>query len=183
MTELAAQQTRRWIEQFVVGLALCPFAEPVLRANTLRIAVSDARTEADLAAATLTELDLLQSAPESELVTSVLVFSAALGDFDDYLDFLGLAEALLEEAGLEGVVQIASFHPNYCFAEVEPNDASHYSNRSPYPMLHFIREAALTRALENYPDPELIPERNIERLRKLGTPAALQLRERCLAPE
>lgn len=174
--------TRRWIEQFVVGLELCPFAEPVLREGTLRIAVCAETEEAALARAVLGELELLQRVPESEVGTGVLVFSRALADFDQYLDFLGLAEALLEECGLDGVLQIASFHPDYCFDGVPREDVSNTSNQSPYPMLHFIREAALTRALAHYPDPERIPERNIERLRALGAGALAELRQRIRAP-
>jgi len=179
--EQAAAHTRRWIERFVVGLELCPFAAPTLSDNTLRIAVCDKTAEEELAKALLEELDLLQREPESEVSTSVLVFQKALADFDDYLDFLGLAEALLEECGLEGVVQIASFHPDYCFEGVPADDAANATNRSPYPMLHFIREAALTRALAHYPDPEDIPQRNIDRLRALGADAIAELRARIRA--
>ena len=167
----ANAHTRRWIEQFVVGLNLCPFAAPALLDQQLRITVCDATAEAQLARAVLLELDLIQSTPTDELLTSVLVFTQALGNFDDYLDFLGLAEDLLEEAGLEGVLQIASFHPDYVFDGVPANDPSHYSNRSPWPMLHFLREDQIEYALDHYPDPEQIPERNIVHLRELGTDA------------
>lgn len=179
--EQVAAHTRCWIERFVVGLELCPFAAPTLRDNTLRIAVCAQASEEAMARAVLEELDLLQREPEAEVSTSVLVFQHALADFDDYLDFLGLAEALLEECGLEGVVQIASFHPDYCFEGVPEDDVANASNRSPYPMLHFIREAGLTRALAHYPDPETIPQRNIDRLRALGPEAIAGLQARIRA--
>lgn len=164
--------SRRWIERFVVGLQLCPFAAPVLRDNQLRIAVCEATELPELASAVLDEFDILQRTPEKELATSVLVFSRALADFDDYLDFLAFAEELLAECGLEGTFQIASFHPDYRFEGAPADDIANFTNRSPYPMLHFLREDQVGRLLERYPDPDLIPERNIDRLRSLG-PAAL----------
>jgi uncharacterized protein len=166
-----AAHTRRWIEQFVVALNLCPFAAPVLRGTQLRVAVSDLVAVPELAMAVLDELDRLQRSAESELATSVLVFSRALADFDDYLDFVALAEELLQECGLDGVVQIASFHPHYQFQGASRDDVANFTNRSPYPMLHFIREAAVSRALQHYPDPEQIPQRNIARLQALGSAA------------
>lgn len=191
-TDLISAHTRRWIADFVVAENLCPFAAPVLRPNPLsepqdepllRIAVCDQQAEAELAQAVLNELDLLQRTPEQEVATSVLVFSSALTAFDDYLDFLGFAEELLAECGLEGVIQIASFHPDYVFDGVRADDPSHYSNRSPWPMLHFIREDQITRALQNHPDPNAIPERNIAHLRALGTPAISALLARIRSPQ
>lgn len=167
--------TRRWVDRFVVAENLCPFAAPALREQPLRVVVNESSDVDTLAAAVLEEMDALQSAPEHELVTSVLVMPNALADFEDYLDFAALADELLESSGLEGVLQIATFHPQYCFADVGADDVSNYSNRSPFPMLHFLREAALTRALENYPDPEAIPQRNIEHLRSLGLPRVQEL--------
>jgi len=164
----AAAATRRWIEQFVVGENLCPFAAPVLRDELLRVAVCDSTDELAQMRTLLHELDRLQSTPEEELATTVVVFTAALQDFDDYLDFLAVAEHLLDEAGLDGVIQIASFHPDYCFEGVAATDVSNYTNHSPYPMLHLLREDMLTRVLRNYSEPEAIPQRNMERMRELG---------------
>lgn len=165
----AEAQTRRWLTEFVVGLNLCPFARPMLDSEQLRIAVC---AEADLALlqrSFLSELDLIQSKPESDIATSLLVFTDALTDFDDYLDFLALAQELLGDAGLEGLVQLASFHPDYRF-EGEAEDApSHFSNRSPYPTIHLIREDMLERVLLEFPDPEGIPGRNIATLEELGS--------------
>jgi len=163
-----AAHTRRWIERFVVDLNLCPFAAPVLRAQQLDIVVCALTAVPEMAMAVLDELDRLQRTQESELATSVLVFSRALGDFEAYLDFLALAEELLEESGLDGIVQIASFHPHYQFDGAPLHDVANFTNRSPYPMLHFIREAAVSRALEHYPSPDQIPSRNIARLHSMG---------------
>ena len=164
----AAGHTRRWLDEFVVGLNLCPFARPLLDDPALRIAVCDATAHEDLQRTFLTELDLLQSAPESAIATSLLVFSAALGDFEDYLRFLDQAQYLLESAGLDGLVQLASFHPDYLFEGEAPDAASHYSNRAPWPTIHFIREDMLSRVLGDYPDPDKIPARNIATLEGLG---------------
>jgi hypothetical protein len=162
-------QTRRWLAEFVIGLNLCPFARPLLESANLRIAVFDSTDMLSVQRAFLDELDLLQSVPESEIATTVIVFPTALASFEDYLDFLEEARALLEHAGLAGIVQLASFHPLYRFAG-EPDDAaSHYSNRSPYPSIHLIREAMITRVLEEFPDPQAIPERNIVTLDAIGT--------------
>jgi hypothetical protein len=169
------QHTRRWIERFVVGLNLCPFAAPLFReggirggGEQLRIAVCAQTRPRAMAEAVLAELELLRATPAEALVTSVLVFSQALRDFDDYLDFLALAEELLYECGLEGSVQIASFHPDYQFEGAEPQDVANFTNRAPYPMLHFLREDAVSHALERYPAPEQIPLRNIDRLQAMG---------------
>src|SRR5690554_333435 len=115
------------------------------------------------------ECERLDDHPEVE--TTLLVLTPGLEAFDDYLDFLGLAEALLEAQGYEGTYQLASFHPDYCFEGAEEEDSANYTNRSPWPMLHLLREAGLERALEHYPDPEAIPERNVAAMRALGEPA------------
>ena len=181
--DAVSAHTRRWIERVVVGLELCPFAAPVLRGEQLRIAVCEATELTELASALLDELDLLQRTPEAELATSVLVMPRALADFDDYLDFLSLAEELLAECGLEGTLQIASFHPDYCFDGVPADDVANFTNRSPYPMLHFLREAQIERALQRYPDPERIPQRNIEHLRGLGKSQMIALLDAIAAPD
>jgi uncharacterized protein len=167
----AEQQTRRWLEEFVVGLNLCPFARPLLASEQLRVTTCTSGDDADLQVFFLKELDLLQSKPETEIATSLLVFTGALVLFDDFLDFLALAQDLLVEAGLEGVVQLASFHPDYQFDGEPADGASHFSNRSPWPTLHLIREDMLERVLQEYPDPEQIPRRNIARLEDIGSDA------------
>lgn len=176
------RHTRRWIERFVVGLNLCPFAAPLIRGRhgdsgneQLRIAICAQTRPRAMAEAVLAELELLRNTPPEELVTSVLVFSEALRDFDDYLDFLALAEELLYECGLEGSVQIASFHPDYQFDGAEPDDVTNFTNRAPYPMLHFLREDAVLAALQRYPAPEQIPLRNVDRLQGMGIDAVKAL--------
>ena len=171
----AVQQTRQWLQTIVVGLNLCPFAAPVLKAGGVHIAVCEAETDQAIIAAVLQQLDQLQQTDESTIATSLLVLSNGLREFSDYWSLVEVANELLQQAGLQGVIQIASFHPDYCFDGVPEDDVSHYTNRSPYPMLHFIREAQLTRALENYPQPELIPEKNIRKLQAMGKPALLKL--------
>lgn len=156
----------------MVGLNLCPFARPLLQGPGLRIAVCAAddsepgrqRMQEQL----LRELDLLQGTGPEEIATTLLAFTAGLARFDDYLDFLEHANDLLQAAGLEGVVQLASFHPDYQFAGEPPDAASHYSNRSPLPVIHLLREDMLERALASWPEPEKIPQANIARLNAMG---------------
>lgn len=167
--DIAAEAlVRRWVDQFVIAENLCPFAARVVDAAQLRVVVCPHDDAQALALAVLEELELLQHAPEAEVATTLLAFTGALHEFDDYLDFLAFAEELLAECGLDGILQIASFHPQYVFAEVDADDVSHYTNRAPLPLLHFLRESALTRALESFPQPEAIPQRNIEHLHALG---------------
>ena len=163
-----AELTRRWLEDWVVGLNLCPFAAPLLGDEALRIAVSQAVTEDDWRRDWLLELDLLQRSDETAVATTLLVFPHGPGSFDDYLDLLAAAQADLEAAGLLGIIQLASFHPRYRFAGEPVDSASHYSNRSPFPTLHLLRETILSRVLSGYPDPAAIPARNVARLVALG---------------
>ncbi|MDH4039902.1 MAG: DUF1415 domain-containing protein [Gammaproteobacteria bacterium] len=173
----AEAHIRTWLAQCVVGLNLCPFARPLLGSERLRIAICNATQPDALRTVFLQELDLLQRCGEEEIATTLLAFPAALGDFHDYLDFLDEAQALLAEAGLEGVVQLASFHPRYLFAGEAADAPGHYSNRSPYPLIHLLREESLTRALADGADPEQIPARNIATLEEIGV-AALERRWR-----
>ncbi|WP_116367849.1 DUF1415 domain-containing protein [Parahaliea mediterranea] len=165
------RHTRAWLADFVVGLNLCPFARPLLSSPALRIRVSAARQPADLQRDFLHALDELQAAPESAIATTLLVFSDALASFEDYLDFVDQAQYLLEQAGLDGIVQLASFHPDYRFAGEAEDAASHYSNRAPWPTLHLLREDMVTRLVTSHPDPEGIPAANIEQLEHLGRKA------------
>ena len=168
MTGHAERHIRLWLDDFVVGLNLCPFARPLLNASNLRIEVCEASDAAALRSAFLQELNLLQRSTEQDIATTLLAFPHALRDFADYLWFLDDAQALLLEAGLQGLVQLASFHPQYRFAGEASDAASHYSNRAPYPLIHVLRENMLTRALEDFTNPERIPERNIETLNSIG---------------
>ena len=166
--ERAIAHVRAWIELFVVDLNLCPFARPVVSTDALRIVACESASPEVTATLLITELDLLSQSSESDIATSVLVFTEGLENFDDYLGFLDDTQTVLEQMGLEGEVQLASFHPDYRF-EGEPIDAvSHFTNRAPYPLIHMLRETMVTTALEDYPNPERIPERNIQTLERLG---------------
>ena len=159
-------QTRTWVERFVVGLDICPFARRELeRDSILYVPVSAASFEHALLAL-IDECRQLDN--DAGIETTLIVLTDGVEDFDDYLDLLGLAEALLDDQGYEGVYQLASFHPDYCFDGVAEDDPANYTNRSPYPMLHLLREAGVEQALTRFSHPERIPERNAEMLRRLG---------------
>jgi hypothetical protein len=162
----AVTETRAWLEKAVIGLDLCPFARAVR--DRIRYAVSEAEEPADLLADLASELRVLAEADPGEIETTLLIHPRVLGDFLEYNDFLDDADDVLAELGLEGVIQIASFHPGYQFAGAEPDDIENYTNRSPYPMLHLLREESVERAVESFPDTEQIYEKNIETLRRLG---------------
>jgi len=159
---------RRWLERAVIGLNLCPFAKAVVVKQQVRLVVSDASTERALLEELGEELALLRDTPADEIDTTLLVHPQVLGDFLDYNDFLGDADALVEAMDLDGVLQVASFHPQYQFAGSEPDDADNLTNRAPYPILHLLREASIDRAVAAYPDPDAIIERNIATVRELG---------------
>ena len=158
--------TRKWVEDVVVGYNLCPFAKRELVRDRVRFVVSNAETEDELVQAVHEELQRLSDEPEIE--TTLLVHPQVLQDFSAYNEFLDVTDGLLAYLELEGVFQIASFHPDYQFADTDPDAAENYTNRSPYPMLHLLREASLERAIESYPDVEGIPQRNIELMDELG---------------
>jgi hypothetical protein len=160
--------TRTWLERAVIGLNLCPFAKAVHVKNQIRYAVSAAQTPEELLADLIIELRTLHAADPSEIDTTLLVHPQVLGDFLDFNDFLDLAEAAVAGEGLEGEIQIASFHPHYQFAGTGSEDIENYSNRSPYPTLHLLREASIARAVAVFPDASQIFERNMETLRRLG---------------
>jgi len=160
--------TRTWLERAVIGLNLCPFAKAVHVKNQIRYAVSAAQTPEDLLADLIAELRILKAADASEIDTTLLLHPRVLGDFLDYNDFLELADAAVAGEGLEGEIQVASFHPHYQFAGTQPEDIDNCSNRSPYPTLHLLREASIARAVAVFPDASRIFERNIETLRRLG---------------
>ena len=159
------EDVRLWLESFIIEFNLCPFAKRELVKDRIRFSVSLTESPENLLASLLDELQLLESDPEVE--TTLLIHPNALQGFDDYNQFLDLADALLEQEGYSGIFQIASFHPQYRFAETV-DDAENYSNRSPYPLLHLLREASVEREVANYPDINSIPQQNIQLLRKLG---------------
>ncbi|OMH31707.1 DUF1415 domain-containing protein [Motiliproteus sp. MSK22-1] len=161
------QQVRQWLEQVVVGLNLCPFAAKPYRNQQIRFSTTEAADEEALLVDLQAELMLIDQADPEEIETTLLIVPRMLTDFSDYNQFLDYADALVTQSGWEGVFQIASFHPDYCFAGVESDNPENLTNRSPYPVLHIIREASLERALNHYADPEQIPERNIQSMRSL----------------
>jgi hypothetical protein len=160
--------TRAWLERAVIGLNLCPFAKAVVAKQQVRYVLSDATTPQALLAELGEELLALRDAPPAEIDTTLLVHPQVLTDFLDYNDFLASADALVEALALDGVLQVASFHPDYQFAGSEPDAIENFTNRSPYPTLHLLREDSVSRAVEAFPDPDAIVERNIETLRALG---------------
>jgi hypothetical protein len=160
--------TRHWLEVAVIGLNLCPFAKAVHVKQQIRYAVTQASSESELLAVLRDELSLLAKADANEIDTTLLIHPQALTDFIDYTAFLRQADRLLRKESHEGVLQIASFHPAYEFADSAPDDIENCSNRSPYPMLHLLREDSIERAVAAFPDAGEIYERNIETLRSLG---------------
>ncbi|MDX3936171.1 DUF1415 domain-containing protein [Stenotrophomonas sp.] len=161
-------ETRKWLEQIVIGLNLCPFAKAVYVKDQVRFVLSDATTPEALVEELAEELILLRDTPAEQIDTTLIVHPDVLTDFLDYNDFLDNADAAIEALDLQGILQVASFHPQYQFAGAAPDDVSNYTNRAPYPTLHLLREDSVERAVAAFPDPDVIVERNIETLDKLG---------------
>ena len=167
--EQVLAQTRHWLEKAVIGLNLCPFAKSVYVKNQVRLVVSHARHADDLLEELDRELDLLIATPAAEIDTTLLIHPTLFEDFLDFNDFLEIAEGVVDEHELEGVVQLASFHPQFQFDGTEPDDIGNYTNRAPFAMLHLLREVSVERAVEAFPDAESIFEQNIATLEKLGS--------------
>ncbi len=168
MSEAIIAATRKWLERAVIGLNLCPFAKSVHVKGQIRYVVSAAKTDNALLDDLERELKfLIDTAPE-EVDMTLIMTPDVLTDFADFTDFLDLVEVVLRTHGLVGILQVASFHPDYVFADAEPDDISNYTNRAPYPTLHLIREDSLAKATAAFPDASKIYERNIETLRKMG---------------
>ncbi|MFN3545247.1 MAG: DUF1415 domain-containing protein [Thiobacillus sp.] len=159
---------REWIEKAVIGLNLCPFAKAVYVRNQVRFVVSRAPHLDGFLEDLDRELDFLAVADPAEVDTTLLIHPTLLPDFLDFNDFLRLAESAVAEHGLEGVIQIASFHPQYQFEGTAPDDLGNFTNRAPFPTLHLLREASIERAVAAFPEVERIYERNIETMRRLG---------------
>lgn len=162
------EATRRWVERAVVGLNLCPFARAPLIQQKIRFAVSHARNADALLDDLCGELQSLAAADPADCETTLLIHPHVLGDFLDYNDFLDVADAAVDTLKLDGVLQVASFHPHYQFADSAPDDIENFSNRSPYPTLHLLREASVERAADAMSDPDEIYRRNMDTLRRLG---------------
>ena len=166
--EQVLAKTRHWLETAVIGLNLCPFAKAVYVKNQVRLVVSKARHADDLLEELDRELDLLVATPASEIDTTLLIHPTLFEDFLDFNDFLEVAEGVVDEHELEGVVQLASFHPQFQFDDAEPDDISNYTNRAPFSILHLLREESVERAVEAFPQADKIFEANIAALEKLG---------------
>lgn len=172
-TDVVVQDIDRWIDALVVGLNLCPFANSVRRKGLVKIEVCPLASIEDCLQMLVEEANQLELAEED--ATTLLVLPHGFAAFDEYLDLLALAEALLDDRGFEGIIQLASFHPNYQFEGTSADDVSNWTNRAPYPVLHLLKEASVSKAVESHPDPDNIPERNINTLENLGLPALLEM--------
>ena len=166
--EQVLEQTRHWLEKAVIGLNLCPFAKAVYVKNQVRLVVSHARHADDLLEELDRELDLLVATPALDIDTTLLIHPTLFEDFLDFNDFLEVAEGVVDEHELEGVVQLASFHPQFQFDGTEPDDIGNYTNRAPFAMLHLLREESVERAVAAFPEAESIFEQNIATLQRLG---------------
>ncbi len=164
-TKYVVNLVTRWLEQAVIGLNLCPFAKPVWRKGKIRIAVSSSETDESVLSDFADEL--LNLSVNSTIETTLLIVPFHLSRFEDFNQFLGLAEELLHECQLMGVFQIGSFHPDYQFADTLYDDRENWTNRSPFPVLHLLRETSISRAVDSYSKVSDIPDANIERLNKL----------------
>ena len=169
------QTVQQWLNDVVIGLNLCPFAAKPQRNKQIKIHVSSDKTENDLLESIYVQLKELDETPPQELETTLVVAPYLLEDFEDYNQFLDLVEGLVVQLGKSGIYQIASFHPDYCFYGTVPEDAENLTNRSPYPIFHLIREESMEKVLKHYPDPEAIPERNIDCVENLTPEQIKQL--------
>lgn len=175
--ELAIAETRAWVRRAVIGLNLCPFARAVDVKDQIRYVFCDATEPEALLALLCVELQRLADTDPAVVDTTMLIHPRVLIDFEDFNDFLELADAAVEDLDLDGVLQVASFHPQFQFADTEADDITNATNRSPYPTLHLLREDSVDRAVAAFPEAEAIFERNMETLEKLGPQGWAQVRE------
>jgi hypothetical protein len=166
--EAIVAATRRWVERAVIGLNLCPFAKAVYVKEQVRFVVSSATTPEALLEELMNELQDLSDTDPDKVDTTLLIHPFVLNDFLDFNEFLDVADAAVEDMKLDGDIQVASFHPDYQFADSDPNDIGNYTNRAPYPILQLLREESIDRAVEAIPDAAEIFEKNIETLENLG---------------
>ncbi len=166
-------QVKNWIRSVVIGLNFCPFAAPVVKQNGI-VYLEEPGLEAEACLQALAALCARMDA-DPAIETAILIITAGFEDFEDYLDLLDLAERFLHQRKYEGIYQLASFHPQYRFAGEPEDDPANYTNRSPFPLLHLLREESIEVALENFPDPDAIPERNIRVAREKGIAFLQQL--------
>lgn len=170
-------QTKKWLESVVVAHNYCPFAKREIDKGSVRYQLIHETEFNSLLESVIQECIWLDQNEETE--TTLIILPSNLSDFNSFLDCLVLAEDLLVSQGYEGTYQIASFHPDYCFQGAEENDPANFTNRSPYPMFHLIRESSVQKAIENHPDAESIPERNVEYAREQGLDKMTKLFKQC----
>lgn len=176
--ELVIAQTMKWVKNFIVALNICPFAKREVERDSIRLVVLRSKKTEVALEELMSEIQWLDEHPETE--TTLLVFPSLFKDFYRYLDFVDLAENLMIEQECEGVYQLATFHPDYCFSGTDGDEASNYTNRSPYPMLHLLREASLDKAIKFYGDTTQIPEKNVEVMDVMGQKKLESLLASCL---
>jgi hypothetical protein len=176
--ERVVSQTKKWINEVIIGCNFCPFAAKVVKQQSIYYQVENSTASNICLDAFLQEMIRLDE--DASIETSFLIFPNSFADFDDYLDLVNLAEKLLFDKGYEGVYQVASFHPLYQFEGAQLDDAANYTNRSAYPMLHLLREISIDKALENFKSPENIPDSNINFAREKGLVYMKLLRDSCL---
>jgi hypothetical protein len=164
--EPVIQIIRTWLAEIIIGLNFCPFAKREFERDSIRYLVSSEQDSKHALSVLLDELALLDGA--SEVETTLIIFDSGFNLFDDYLDLVDLSNALLEQGGYGGIYQLATFHPQYCFADAAMDDPANFTNRAPYPILHILREGSINRVLRTYPNPESIPDNNIAKARALG---------------
>lgn len=169
--------TKTWLEKVVIGLNFCPFAGREYRKESIRYVVLETSDRKSILTKLALEFQKLDETPAIE--TTLIILPGQFPDFMKYLDLVDLCQELLEEEDYEGLYQLASFHPLYLFAGAKESDPSNFTNRSPYPMIHILREESITRVLENYPDPEHIPERNIALANEKGLELMKELWKSC----
>ena len=176
-SENIIKQTKAWLTSFIINYNICPFAKREHDRASIHYSVVESNLLEQCLESVFKASQQLDSEPGIE--TTLLIFPNNFNHFNDYLDFLNLAESLLIDQQYEGIYQLASFHPDYCFDGERSNDPANYTNRSPYPMLHLIREASLERALATHPHPEKIPERNIMLTRQIGLDKLRVILQKC----
>ncbi len=169
----AIAATRKWLENVVIGLNLCPFAKLPYKKEQVRFVECSDETQEAIIDTLIAECQFLDKNPST--ATTLVIITDALEDFFDYTQFLQWTESRLKQEGWRGVYQIASFHPGYCFAGSEPDDIANLTNRSPYPILHILREEQLSEMIERYPDTEDIPNNNIRTLQEQNKTSILEL--------
>lgn len=176
--ELIIQQTKKWVTDVVIGCNFCPFASKVVRDKTLFYRIEPSETLSICLEAFLQECSRLDK--DEKIETILIIYPTSFQSFQQYLHFVSLVEKLLRKHDYEGIYQVATFHPDYCFAGEPPNDPANYTNRSPYPMIHILREESIEKAIKNYSNAKDIPAKNVQFAREKGEVYMKMLRDACL---